>query len=172
MQQGEGWRGFCMMLKHARDLRADDHLLFRRTKQIAEQANAGGVLHQHDEIRRRAAQGRVDRMPDMLPAVDPPAWREVVPTEREGVAMVTHPFRSPLRPAAIVAALHTDIFIAQFRPIRRAETVSLWNRDGQAECQVGHNVDSDRSMRLLTGVTIVPSTSCWAGLAATLSVMV
>src|SRR5262249_34171893 len=105
---------------------------------------------------------RVGGMPDTLPAEDTAARFDLRPFGIKRVAVMTEPFGTKLPGAAMGAALHQQLVLAQSRPIGRGQPIGFrhWNRQPLRKisqtCLAAHNVASEPRRRLLTGVTIGP----------------
>src|SRR5215831_10263088 len=119
-----------------------------------------GKLHQHDDIGAVALQRAVNGMPGAFPAVDAAAPGDLLPAHPERAASMTHPLRTPLPRAAVLAPLDPELAVSRAPPVGRVEVIRLGHWDGQAGGKIGDRAHdkgaSDPKITLLTGVTIGP----------------
>ena len=76
-------------------------------------------------------------MPDTLPAKDAAPQLDLDPLRIKGVTAVTEPFRSELPGLATSTVLHHEPVLAQTRPVRRRQIVSLGYGNRQAGRKIG-----------------------------------
>ena len=85
MDQSKGWSGFIVRLEHGLDLGIDTNLLTRIADQVAQHSDASSVgqLSQDDDIWPLMLERGMHRMPRPLPAIDPPASFDLLPSHIE-----------------------------------------------------------------------------------------
>ncbi len=160
LQEGEGRVGVLVVFEHTFYRRSDLQRLKRIADQVADDAASVGrrQFHQHDDVCSLLSEGRMDRMPYALVAVDDALGRSFLEAEVKGAASVAAPFRAPLPATTPIAALKQEAIGLQTLPVGLVQPV--WRSDWRREAwvQIGaHSVASFPKTQVLTGVTIGPA---------------